>query len=103
MLVNEKSNMALTVSFFDDTGAAVVPDSATYRIDDLTSSTSILAPTALTPATVVTIQITSAQNAILNSANQFEDRVITVEFVYATTKRGTDEYRYEVRNLYGVS
>lgn len=103
MLVNEKSNMALAVSFFDDTGAAVTPDSATYRIDDLTSSTVILASTALTPATVVTIQITSAQNAMVSTANQSEERVVTVEFVYATSKRGTNEYRYEVKNLYGVS
>lgn len=103
MLVNEKSNMALTVSFFDDTGAAVIPDSATYRIDDLTSSTSILGSTALSVAASVEIQITSAQNAMISNANQFEDRAVTVDFVYATTKRGTDEYRYEVRNLYGIS
>lgn len=103
MIVNKKTSLTLSVTFYDEHGASVIPDSATYRIDDLTSSTVILEPTPLSPAASIEIQITSAQNAMVNSANPFEDRVVTVEFAYASSKRGTDEYRYELRNLYGVA
>ena len=95
--------MVLTVAFFDEDGRPVTPSAVTYRIDDLGSQTSILALTSLTPALSIPVDVTSNQNRILNQADPVEQRAVTFEYDYGGSKHGTGEYRYEVRNLYGVS
>lgn len=102
---NERTSLTLTVSFFDEDSVAVTPDSATYRIDSLqgTRGTPVLPATAITPlSTTADIEITSDQNQIIRQRNQFEIKVVTIEFDYGSGKRGTAEYRYKVLNLYGV-
>lgn len=102
--VNEKSSSVLQVSFFDDHDVAIIPISANYKIDDVGTGTVILAETALSPlSSVVSIDITSTQNRIINSVNTFETRIVTVKFVYGTDKLGTGEYIYTIKNLFGIS
>ena len=101
--VNEKQSMTLTVAFFDENGSPVIPSAVTYRIDDLGSQTSIVALTSLTPALSIPVNVTSNQNRILNQTDPIEQRTMTFEYDYGGSKHGTGEYRYEVRNLYGVS
>lgn len=102
-VVNEKTTQILQIAFFDQDGGPVVPDSATYRIDAVREGVAVKASTAITGlASVVDLEVTSAQNAALSSA-PFSERVVTIEFVYTGTKRGTTEYRYLLKNLYGVS
>lgn len=103
--INERTSLTLTVSFFDEDGVAVTPDSATYRIDSLqgTRGTVVLAATAISPlSTTADLEITSDQNQIIRQRNAFEIKVVTVEFNYGVGKHGTAEYRYKVLNLYGV-
>lgn len=103
--ITERTTLVLTVSFFDEDGVAVTPDSATYRIDSLqgTRGTAVLAATAITPlSTTADIEITSDQNQIIRQRNPYEIKVVTIEFEYGSGKRGTAEYRYRVLNLYGV-
>src|SRR5689334_1340788 len=102
---NEKSTMPLVVSFFDDSGAPVTPNTATYRIDDQMSGTAILASTSITGlSTVNELIVTSTQNRILNDANVQELRSITVEFDYnGSTRHGTAEYVYALKNMRFVS
>lgn len=102
---NERTTVMLTVSFFDEDEAPVTPDSATYRIDSLqgTRGTAVLPATPISPlGTTAELEITSDQNQIIRQRNTFEIKVVTVEFVYDTDKRGTAEYKYKVLNLYGV-
>jgi hypothetical protein len=102
--VNERSTMILTVAFFDDDGVAVAPTTASYQIDNRNSGTSILVSTPITtPGTTEEIEITSAQNRILNAANKEEIRVVTVDFTYGSSRRGTVEYFYKVKNLFGIT
>ncbi len=103
MEINEQTTLFLTISFFDQDNLPVVPDSATYRIDDVLSGTVILADTALTLASVVEVIITQAQNAIIASVNPVETRIVTVEYNYGGSYHGTDEYRYYVKSLAGVA
>lgn len=100
---NEKSTVMLTVAFKDEDGTAVTPSAATYRIDAITEGHTVLASTSLSGlSTSVSIHITSAQNAALSNA-PYSERVVTVEYDYGTTKHGTAEYRYKLKNLTGVS
>jgi hypothetical protein len=102
--VNERTTMLLTVAFFDDDGVAVAPTTASYRIDNRNSGTEIVDDTAIaTPGTTEEIEITSAQNRILNAANKEEIRVVTVDFTYGSSRRGTVEYFYKVKNLFGIT
>ena len=102
--VNEKSTMVLNVKFYDEDDVLVVPSSATYRIDAPGEiATVILTDTAITSlASSVDLIITSAQNASVSSA-PYQERVVTVTWNYASTKVGTDEYRYRVKALGGIT
>lgn len=100
--VNERTTMILTVHFYDEDGLPVTPDSASYRIDAPNEGLEILGTTEITPLDPTPdLVITSSQNACRSSA-PWSERVVTVEWVYALTKRGTEEYRYKIKNLYGV-
>ena len=100
---NEKSTVMVTVAFKDEDGVAVTPSAATYRLDAVTEGHTILAATAIgSLSTSVSLHITSAQNAALSAA-PFSERCLTVEYDYGTTKHGTAEYRYKIKNLIGVT
>lgn len=102
--INERTSCTVTVSFFDEDDVAVTPTSATYRLDDVTSCASILAATVLTGlGTTKAIEINKDQNKIISEAHAYETRRLTIEFTYASTKHGTDEYLYRIKNLYGVA
>lgn len=102
---NERCTVFITVSFFDEDGTPVTPDSATYRIDSLQGlrGTVVLPATAISPLSTTTdLEITPDQNQIIRQRNAYEIKVVTVEFEYGSDRRGTSEYRYKVINLYGV-
>lgn len=103
---NERSQLAITISFLDENSDPVTPTAATYRIDDQASRTSIQSATAISPlSTTVDIIITSDQNYIVRSRKPFEIRTVTVEFDYtseAGPAHATAQYRYKLINLYGV-
>jgi hypothetical protein len=100
---NERATVIVTVTFTDDTGALVTPDSATYRIDDKASRTNILPATPISPLDdTVDLTITSEQNAIIRPRKKEEIRTVTVEFDYDNDKHGTGQYEYKLVNLYGV-
>lgn len=97
---NEGSTVKATVSFFDETDTPVTPTSARYRVDDLASGTPIVPATSMSGlSTTATVTISAAQNAILSDVQAKETRILTVDFLYATTKHGTAEYRYDLVNL----
>ena len=104
--VSERTAFPLRVSFFDENSEAVAPTSATYRIDDEASQTAILSTTNYPSLTsVVDLWITSDQNFIVRTRNKFEIRTVTVQWVYESENGPTpanDEYKYKIKNLYGV-
>jgi hypothetical protein len=103
LVVNEKVTQILIVSFFDHLDRLVVPSAATYRVDD-SCGPSIVPVTPLSPlGTQIEIEITSAQNRILEPRHAFEERIVTVECDYGVGRHDTEEYRYRVKNLFGVS
>ena len=102
-IVNERSTALVDVAFWDEDGVAATPSAASYRIDNASSGTAVLASTALTGlAPTMTIEITPTQNAMGTATNPVEERVVTVDWTYGSARRGTDEYRYLLRNLGGI-
>jgi hypothetical protein len=103
--VSEETTSVLSIAFFAEDDTAVIPTAVSYSIIDAASSTSIVALTSLTGpfSTTLDIEITAAQNAILNTLHTFEMRVVTIEFDYSGSKHSNNEYRYMVKNLSGIS
>ncbi|MEJ2183381.1 MAG: hypothetical protein P8Y66_07640 [Nitrospirota bacterium] len=102
-IVNEKSSWFVTVSFLDEEGAPVAPDSGSYRIDDAGSGAEITADTAFVPSgTSHVIEITPGENSIVGAA-EADTRLLTVTFAYSGGRQGTAEYAYLVKNLSKVS
>ena len=102
--INEKTTLLVTAAFFDEDGIAATPSAATYRIHDRGTGTVIKAVTALTGlSTTKQIEITSAENAMVVAGAATEEHVLTLEWDYGAGRHGTDEYRWLVRNLVGVS
>lgn len=104
--VNERTAFPIAVTFLDEDGVAVVPDAATYRIDDVARRRNIQPATAFPSlASTVDLWITSDQNHIIRSRSDYEIRTVTVEYDYtsdAGAKHATAEYRYKLLNLHGV-
>lgn len=98
--VNEDSTAILTLTFKDETGALIAPTTASYRIDDVPTKTEIRDWTSITPlASSVDITISQIENAILKQTHQYEIRLVSVIFTYATGKQGTGDFVYNVVNL----
>lgn len=104
--VNERTTLTVRIAFFDEDDVAVVPISATYRVDDIGSGTAIKGVTNIAALAVTKdIVVTEEQQYIINEANLYESRRMTVDFRYGagSAKRGTDEYIWKVKNLPGVA
>jgi hypothetical protein len=99
--VNEKTTYIVTIYFWDENGAAVTPGAAWYSLYCETTKTEILTETVIAGlGTSVDITITLSQNAIINTLNDYEQKLLTTRFTYgAPVKQGTGEYRYLVNNL----
>ncbi len=101
--VFERDNALLTLSWFDETGAAATPSSASYRIDDLSSGEEIRGDTALSASSSVTIELMYADTQILDENKVEEGRRLSATAIYGTDtdgnpKQKTVEYDFTVKN-----
>lgn len=72
------SECFVTASFFDSTGAPMVPQALTYQINDLATGATILAPTAIAdPMAVQQVAITAAQNVLISNSRDSETHAVT--------------------------
>lgn len=102
--VNERDNCELTITWRDAAGDLAVPVSASYRIDDVRSGQSIRAETALPNTSIATINLTYADNQILDPTLVEEGRRLTATAVFGTDSNGDPiqksfEYEWQVKNL----
>ena len=99
-IVNERTTWIINASFTDENEDAVIPDLGEYSISDEKSGTEIVGPTAFDPSSSsYDFEVLPEQNRILNAKNRFEERILTLTFVYSGNKEGTAEYRWSVKNL----
>lgn len=100
--VNEGSSAWLTVSFKDKNGALAAPTAVHYRVDCVTTRTSVRPLTPIPGSLAGTLEIALApeDTAIRNASNPTEVKRVTVVAQYGgSTDQVTDEYDYAVKNL----
>jgi hypothetical protein len=103
--INEKSTYVVTATFKDENGILTTPTACSYNLYNLTSAYSVLTNTPVTvSASSHDFTISSDQNAIRRTVNDYEQMIITIDFTYdGGSKRGTAEYRYLIKNLKALS
>ncbi len=92
---------ALTLSFYDNDGQAVIPTTMAYRIDcDTNDGQEVRDWTAVpSPAAVSTIDITADDTAIISDCNKEETKRLTIIIDSGLDAQFTDEAVYIVKNL----
>jgi len=104
--VNRRTTTFIDITFEDENGLAVVPDSATAKIHDRETEIVIREATALVDlAADMSIIVTDDENEIITESTELEVHVLTIEFDYTNASgdnHGTAEYEFMVENLQGV-
>lgn len=99
--INEGTAVELSIARRGDDGSLIVPTTLKYRVDD-SAGDSITAWTDVTPASITTLDIPAASNAILDDSKTYEDRVVTVMADEGLSTQEVYEERYRVVNLGGI-
>ena len=102
--VSEKSAFTATAYFRTrSTAAASTPTTVHYRVDDLSTRTTIRDWTSVTPGESVSISITATDNAIQSNSKQDERRQLMVSVEKGTASEVVKAAQWKVRNLYGIT
>lgn len=101
--VNEESAFTIRARFFDPDDVAVTPQTARYRLKDVTNCRVVIDWTELTPAAFIDIEIDAQDNQIYSRCNASEERVLSVQANYGQSNQFADEKRYVIQNLKGFS
>lgn len=98
--VKEGSSCTVTLAWIDEDGQPVTANSARYRIDNEDPHENVVPWTTInTPGTGVTIALAGTLNEMRSDDLAFEMRVVTAEFTYGGSGKGTSEYIYNVVRL----
>lgn len=98
--VNENTTLVIELAFRDENNVPSTPTVLSYSLYNYTASTIVKdASTITVTGSTQDLEISHSYNSILNPDNLQEMMLLTVDFTYDTTKHGTSEYRYLVRNL----
>ena len=102
-VITEGSAMDAVVNFRTrSTASASTPITARYRIDCLSTKTTVRGWTTFTPAGEVTLSITAGDNAIQGTAAR-ERKQIIVQADYGTDNQFVGRKHWLVENLHGIS
>lgn len=97
--VNEGQTAYIVLTFKDELGVAITPNSFLYNVNDLLSGTSLASGTISSPGSTYTFTLTPAMNDIVNSKTDFEEHVLTIDATYESTKHVTGDHHWNVANL----
>jgi hypothetical protein len=98
--VTEQQSISLTLDFKDERGLHMVPYEGYYRLYDKASKTLLIGTTKFVPVTYTyTIIIDPANNSIIDSERDIEEKVLTGYVMYGTGRKASFSYTYTVRNL----
>ena len=96
--INEGSSAFLTITFKDQTGTGVTPTTAAYRLDN--AGAQVKDWESFTPSSSsYIIEITGAENAILNPELATETMTATLRWTYGTGSTGSESFEYVIKNL----
>ena len=103
-IFNEGSAFTATANFRDRaTRAASVPTNAKWRLNCLSTDTTLVDWTDLTPAGEISISVPASANEIQNEDKQTELKQLTVQADRGLTTQTTGRVLYRVRNLKQVT
>jgi len=85
------------------TAAAVTPTTVHYRVDDLTTGKELIDWTSVTPASNVTIAITSTFNDIQDDTSHRETKQLTIRADGGTDTEHLETIEWMVTNLLGIT
>ena len=97
-IINENSSHTLIFNFRDESDAALVPDTVTYRIDCLTTGEEIQADADISPASDIELRIDGSKAIINDETNRYERRRVFVTATYGTDEMTGAAY-YSISNL----
>lgn len=87
----------LDVEFFDKNNDPVVPNSATYKVTNVTESTVVRASTSLSPASLIEIELDSTDTTMQDAASNEEELVkVCVTSTYGAGDSRDDVYRFKI-------
>lgn len=102
-VIQEDSVLTATVSFRTRASAAAsTPTTVRYRLDCLTTSSTVLDWTSASPASSVSIAVTGAQNAIIDDANDYEVKQLVVQADAGLSTQQTQRKTWRVENIFAV-
>lgn len=97
--VNENSTSRFTSNPINEDGDAFTPDTARYRLDDITTGNEIIAWTSISPtSTEMVITIPASKNSIIDESKSEEDKVLTIETDFGTDSQHVEWQIYTVTN-----
>lgn len=94
----EGSTPTLTITFSDQDGNSITPESFQYRIEN-EDGTVIRDWTTVTPASSIMVVLSETDTAMVDETKAQEKRVVYMEFTYDGGKKGKGVYVFYVRNL----
>ena len=94
--IKERDALPVRVTFKDVDGALIVPTSCRYRVDCVTTQTTIIDWTSVAADSTVNITIPSSANDIVNDRNTVEQKRITVQGNHGQTDQMNQWLDYDV-------
>ena len=102
--INENSTRDLSMSFTDNKGLPVIPETVIYFVIDENTEQVMIPETTIVPEdTNEIINLPADVNIILDSNNDFETRILVVKWFYNNGQNEeNDNYKFKIKNLIGV-
>ena len=102
--LNENSSYSFTLTIRDPNGDVTDPDTLSYTIHDARSLNVIRTEENLsTVSGVATIEISPEDTVILNTKNEYEERILTIKANSGENNEFNVQFEYSVHNLHFVS
>jgi len=98
-ITNENSTTVFRITPTKLDGTEEVPSTATFRVDDKITGTSIIDTTSLSLASPLIITISATDNSMVNSLKVHEIKVVTVIMTFSDNTKRTLDLEYTLRNL----
>ncbi|NOZ53811.1 MAG: hypothetical protein GXP08_11880 [Gammaproteobacteria bacterium] len=102
--VNENSTRYLDIIFKDENDVLAAPNSVVYRIDCVTTGTSVKSDTTVnTPGDTMRINLNKTETAIVADTNKQELKRVSIIAIYGANDEENDEFDFYVKNLAYIS
>jgi hypothetical protein len=104
-VINENSTCFLQVTFYDEHGELVTPDSGEYTISDHNTLEEIRTGTfegRYVESGVYLLELLSSDNELVNTDNTYELRIVALTWYYSGGRENTSSFTYRVDKVAGL-